>query len=356
MSGITDPFANRMVFFRIGWMNEYRGVTSNDSIQGGGAYVEEHGFGFEIFNFLPYQNNVYGWVMPGSSNRKRDANSNLPPSVSGGEFANVNLKRLGASSSDQSLTGVTVVWVATHPEGGAYVVGWYKNATVFMQPQEAPVGSKREHGGNIVGYVTTTKAPEAFLIPTDERAIQIPQRGKGNFGQSNMWYADDPANDTHRTIRQNVLDAIQNQELPASERRKLRETPRQHDVLKRQRVEQAAIVLVSDHYRELGYEVVSVERDNVGWDLEATLDSRKLLLEVKGLSGTNLSVELTPNEYAKMKEHTTAFRLCVVTEALETPSLSIFQFNPESGNWESGEPKLTLQIDEVISARCFAED
>ena len=353
MSNTLDPFDTRMVFFRVGWMDKYRGVTAKDTISGGGAYVEEHGFGFEAFNFLPFEGNVYGWVMPGSSSRTPDSSSNLPAALSGGEFANINLRRIGDSLSDESLSDVIVVWVATSPEGGAYVVGWYRNATVFMQPQEAPTGSEREHDGLTVGYVTTTKATDADLLPTDERVIQVPQRGKGNFGQSNMWYADDPSNTTHRELRQAIIDAIQDQTLPKPKRRGHRGTPRQHDVLKRQRVEKSAIETVSKHYVGLGYEVKSVEQDNVGWDLEATLDKRRLKLEVKGLSSSDLSVELTPNEYAKMNENRNTFRLCPVTNALAEPNLSIFQFNSESGRWESGEGRL-LTVTEVVSARCTA--
>lgn len=354
MSTTPDPFDVPMVFFRVGWMDKYRGVTAHDTITGGGAYVKEHDFGFEAFNYLPFDGNVYGWVMPGSSSQVPNPSSNLPPTLSGNAFANIKLRRIGASSADESLSNVIVIWVATSPEGGAYVVGWYQNATVLMQPQEAPTGSERKHDGMTVGYVTTAKATDAVLLPKDERVIQVPQRGEGNFGQSNMWYADDPLNPVHRELRQAVLDTIQDQPLPKPKRRSHRSTPRQHDVLKRQRVEKIAIETVAKHYVGLGYEVTSVERDNVGWDLEATLDKRKLKLEVKGLSGADIAVELTPNEYAKMNENRNAFLLCTVTNALADPQLVIFQFNSESGRWES-DNELPLMINEVISARCSVE-
>jgi len=355
MSEAIDPFDTKLIFFRVGWMDQYRGVTAQDTISGGGAFVKEHGFGFEAFNYLPFEGNVYGWVMPGSSSRVPSESSNLPTALSGGEFANINLGRIGDSATNESLVGVLVVWVATSPEGGAYVVGWYKNATVFMQPQEAPAGSERKHNGQPVGYVTTTKATEAVLLPKDERVIEVPQNGKGCFGQSNMWYADDRSNEDHRQLRQTVLDAVQDHVLPKAKRRTHRSTPRQHDVLLRQQVEKAAIETVTQQYDRLGYEVKSVERDNVGWDLEATLDNRALKLEVKGLSGSDLAVELTPNEFAKMKENRSTYRLCTVTDALTEPNLSIFQFNCESGVWESDDGQKQLEIDEIVSARCVAK-
>ena len=349
MNATLDPFSTRMVFFRVGWMDKYRGVTTKDTISGGGAYVETHGFGFEVFNYKPFNGNVYGWVMPG----RPGGAAKLSTEFSDNAFANINLPRIGDSDSDKSISDVIVVWVATSPEGGAYVVGWYRNATVFLQPQEAPEGSQREHDGKPIGYVTTAKASDAVLIPKDERVIEVPQRGKGNFGQSNMWYADDLNNGTHRELRQAMLDAIHDHDLPITKRRSRRSKPRQHDVLRRQQVEKVAIETTAEHYIGLGYEVKSVERDNVGWDLEATLDKRRLKLEVKGLSGSEIAVELTPNEYAKMNENRDSFRLCTVTSTLTEPELSIFQLNSESGNWESRDGR-SLTVNEGVSARCYA--
>jgi hypothetical protein len=50
-----DPFATPMILFRIAWMTRYQGMVSGDTPVGGGAYVAEHGFGHEIFNFQPFQ-------------------------------------------------------------------------------------------------------------------------------------------------------------------------------------------------------------------------------------------------------------------------------------------------------------
>ena len=36
---------------RTAWMDHYRGVTATDTPTGGGAWVKEHGFGHEAFNF-----------------------------------------------------------------------------------------------------------------------------------------------------------------------------------------------------------------------------------------------------------------------------------------------------------------
>ena len=63
--------------------------------------------------------------------------------------------------------------------------------------------------------------------------------------------------------------------------------------------------------------VNSFEKDNVGWDLEAVKNKEKLLIEVKGLSGNEVVSELTPNEYAQMKNNIVNYRICLVTNALD---------------------------------------
>jgi hypothetical protein len=55
----------------------------------------------------------------------------------------------------------------------------------------------------------------------------------------------------------------------------------------------------------MDYIIKNVEKDNVGWDLEAKpeIDGVSLCLEVKGLFGSELKVGLTPNEYRILIKH-----------------------------------------------------
>ena len=91
------------------------------------------------------------------------------------------------------------VFVATHPEGGRRIVGWYRNAKVFSQYQHYS-GKDRENltsqddwddYSDQVGYYACAKSNDVVLLTLDERldAPQVPN-GKGGFGQSNVWYAD----------------------------------------------------------------------------------------------------------------------------------------------------------------------
>lgn len=125
---------------------------------------------------------------------------------------------------------------------------------------------------------------------------------------------------------------------------------RQTDVFKRQLVETTAIKTVFEHYRNLGYDVISKEKDNIGWDLEAIKGKETLLLEVKGLSGSVTSVELSPNEYKHSKEKNTHYKLCIVTNALAKPTLEIFSFDMQIMHWVN-ERNEKLVIKEMIGAR-----
>lgn len=126
---------------------------------------------------------------------------------------------------------------------------------------------------------------------------------------------------------------------------------RQTDVFKKQKVEIAAIEKVIKYFESSDYIVISTEKDNVGWDLEATNMTGKLFLEVKGLSFNILSIELSPNEYKKSKEHPN-YKLCIVRNALSNPELCIFQYDSTNHTWKS-DTGIVLGIQERIAARVF---
>lgn len=81
------------------------------------------------------------------------------------------------------------------------------------------------------------------------------------------------------------------------------------------RVEQAAIRFVRDAYEQDGWTVVSVERENVGYDLRVTRPRREEHLEVKGTRGAEPSFIITAGEVRRMRADP-AVRLCMVADAL----------------------------------------
>lgn len=127
---------------------------------------------------------------------------------------------------------------------------------------------------------------------------------------------------------------------------------RQIDVFKKQQVEIAAIEATIKYFEALDYIIISKEKDNVGWDLEATNINETLLLEVKGLSGNISSIELTPNEYKNSKDKNTHYKLCIVTNALTQPTLEVFSYNVDENIWMN-DLNETLQTEERIGARMW---
>ncbi|MBU3214798.1 DUF3883 domain-containing protein [Clostridium estertheticum] len=116
----------------------------------------------------------------------------------------------------------------------------------------------------------------------------------------------------------------------------------------------AAVKKVTDYYKKLGYEVKSVEADNVGWDLEVIGKETLFRVEVKGTSGRNIAVDLTPNEYKHMNMllYKNSYRLAIVTEALTVSELYVFSFSEEKKEWVDDEGNI-LEIERIISAMCF---
>jgi hypothetical protein len=317
----------KIIFFNTGWMDFYQGI-SQDKIIGGGEHVETHGWGGEMLNFKIFRNRHYGYVQVGG---------------------NIKLDRLGAKPMESKLENVLVVWTAREPKnGGTYIVGWYKNATVFRQYQFAPKSSKRKWLEDEIGYFATAKTEDCKLLPKDERVVKVP-RGSQGMGQRNIWYGDN--NPDFIKLVQNYIN---NGVLPAKpSTRKIKSSPKQIDPLKRVEIETKAVQIVVDYYKQLGYDVTSFEKDNIGWDLTAINDSSELKLEVKGLSGSEAIAELTPNEYKSLKSNKHDYRLCIVTEVLTKPQLRIFAHSNETNQWSS-EDGTSVEFNEIISARVSA--
>ncbi|WP_332122606.1 protein NO VEIN domain-containing protein [Azorhizobium caulinodans] len=108
--------------------------------------------------------------------------------------------------------------------------------------------------------------------------------------------------------------------------------------------------------------VSSVEKDNVGWDLNVVAPTGAVLkVEVKGLSGRDVVVELTPNEYEKMKDpaHRADYVIYIVTEAGTSGARShIFRYNAEISKakeliWVACDGR-QLKIQDRVAARLSA--
>jgi hypothetical protein len=170
-----------LVFFNIGWLDD-------DSIQGGGEYVNELGYGAEMYNFREYEGKVYGYVAVGRGNDKQKPPANNRWDV---PMKNMGIEKLGASKYAPSIGNIMVIWVATHPvEGEARIVGWYRTATVYrslQDPKDLPYRRRKGRDG-LCPYNVVAKSTDAILVPVEERNLVVP-RGKNGIGQCNVWYA-----------------------------------------------------------------------------------------------------------------------------------------------------------------------
>lgn len=336
-----DPLAVPMIFLRTTWMRFFSGDEQAKST-GGGKWVDEHGYGHEMFNFRPHDGRMYGYVRPVTGGSKK---------VNFDDGAGIKLERLGGGRKDGMREGVLAVWVAKRPKAaGTYIAGWYRNAIVYRKALPAPAGSDRSFNGKQFGYYVTADVDDARLLDVDQRVFRIPYEAKGRMGQSNVWYADALSNGD---FRRDVLRYVETLKPFTSKPKPVPTgTPKQLDTLRRIAIEEAAYRVVTEFYNvELHYAVKPVMRENLGWDLEATNQGQKLLLEVKGLSGSDLCIELTPNEFTQMQAKPLAYRLCVVTEALADPKLSIFSYCPATSDWRDGSNRV-LEIEKREGARC----
>jgi len=88
-------------------------------------------------------------------------------------------------------------------------------------------------------------------------------------------------------------------------------------------VETEAVSVVRKYYEDKGWKVISVESQNLGYDLLCIKEKEELHIEVKGTSSTHEQFILTRKEHKQMKTDP-KFLLCLVSDVLTTQKLSVF--------------------------------
>ncbi|OFX32381.1 MAG: hypothetical protein A2X08_00700 [Bacteroidetes bacterium GWA2_32_17] len=304
-------------------MKYYEGRANIDPPMSGAKYIKENKNkkGGEIYNFKNRKGKYYGYI----------------PNLNG-----IKIDNLGAKPSDEFIKNVIVVFCATHPvEKGMRIVGWYKNAIVHRNPQD---NSLMEWG-----YHIQTEALKAKLIDYNNRFCNIPN----TFGRCAVFYFSNHP-EKAETLNK-ILNYISNdgKSLYPVKTKIQSKLPRQNDINKRIQVEKKAISLATKYYSErYGINnVKSVEKDNMGWDLEIYTGTVILKVEVKGLSGNQLIVELTPNEYKAFDKKLGTYQLFIVTDALSKKSKSqVFTYQRKGNIWV-GNNRNELYVTEIMSAR-----
>lgn len=331
---------NPLLLFRIGYMQAYDG---KGEIKHGGAHVDEHGEGGEMWNFREESGRCYGYVMT------RD-------------FRGIDLSRVYPSKewrTNDELENVDVCFISKKDGIGQVVVGWYKNATVFHKNYRKRRGKPSKGDWQSIDYLCEVDATNAILLPEEKRSFVVPTHEKGMPGQSNIWYADSGTNEAKDLIH-DIRELMYGKVHDVTPFRAAKRVGREIDTAHILKVEVSAVTETIRYFEGKGYKVTSFEEDNLGWDLEVEKGKEKLCLEVKGHSGNTVQFELTPNEFAKLKEFCALYRVCVVRNALSTPDLKIFSplYEQEESRWvlveENGNERISLT--EKIAAKAASEN
>lgn len=319
---IYSESKSRILFANIGWMISYNGQTITDKITGGGAYsdIDKH----ESFNFQNLNKKCYGYLQPTGD---RIDLHRIDPTV---------------SQNEEYLDNVLVVWFATNPiVGGSWVVGWYKNATVYRECQKSKASQR-----NGYGYYVKADVANCTLLPVDDRIKPIPRQIKNYPGRSNIWYAD--TTDV-KTFKTDVISYIRNYK---SLNRKHHKSFATVSTEARTRIEQAAIKVVWKFYEGRGYRITDVQSKNYGWDLEATNGRHRLFLEVKGQGNHEPYIRISRNEnkYEQLVKNKGKYRLCVVMDSLNKADIYVFlPLNDDKWVCEDDD-SVELKISEQVAA------
>jgi Protein NO VEIN, C-terminal len=320
----------KILLCNISWMKEYCG-TLNDKPRHGGKYVDENGFGHEAINFQPHDGFVYGYVQLRSRT--------------------INISRLDNEAGDNA-EDVLVVWRA-RSSSGSVIVGWYKHATVFRKVQPPIEGRSFSHNGQVIKpeWIIRAKANDAFVIPADQRFFDVPVTQKGFGSQTFVSFldSDEPKVAEFKSRLIPYIEQVEKRIFAAPHRGKRGSM----DQVRKLKIEMAAIHAVADYYTNRGYDVVSVEKDNLGYDLIVKKQNETLHVEVKGTSGTQeniVTVNLSPNEYQKSQSHKRRYRICIATNCPDDPAVYEFIWSQPTQTWESEITGTSLELKEITSA------
>lgn len=171
----------RVLFCNVAWMKYYDGISEDDKPINGGKYIDENGEGSEIYNFTMYDDNNFHGFVETKSNKGRQNQ--------------LHIERLeGVSEDAEEADNVLVIWVAKDPaRGKSYIVGWYKNATVFRNYY---------YDEDLCPKNIYANAKDCVLLPMNKRQKIVPRAGRDGylygFGRANVWFGkkgDEKANE-----------------------------------------------------------------------------------------------------------------------------------------------------------------
>jgi hypothetical protein len=269
-------------------MKRYKGSAADDEKPiGGGSYTRKN-VGAEVFNFLPVEGKLRGFFQP-----------------SGGK---VRLERIEPGFRGDALDGVLLIFVARNPNGGGqYIVGWYRDATLFRQPRSSPWGEN-------FPYVAEAAEDRGKLLPESRRLHRIPT-GRGALGQANVWYPCDENGQEKADLGwvdealryvDGVADALesetQSEVTLTAEMGIERDAGFQSNPQIRTAIETYAMKWALKRLTDLGLQPKDMHSTQC-YDFLCTQGGEHLFVEVKGTQANGRSVSLSLNEVKHALEH-----------------------------------------------------
>lgn len=188
---------NRVLFCNIAYMQHYDSICcKNDKPKNGGKYVTEHADAFEKNNFhISDDGNIYGFVETKYTGGYQNGFQNPKQ---------IHIEKIDNYFKDKDrIDDVTVIFCANNSKK-TVVIGWYEHAKVYR--------TRKKYQDRQYNIKTTSN--NAYLIPSNRRLKEIPRartnKQKIGFGQSNIWYANNP---NHQDFVHDILNYIKNEKL-----------------------------------------------------------------------------------------------------------------------------------------------
>ena len=168
---------DKVVFINLTEMDEYNSLEAN--LKGGGAFIEQNGYGHEVFNFQNDNGKCYGYTPP---------------------YGKINLPRISEAINRDALGSyvddVFVIFTCSRESEGRIVCGFYQHARVYAEPVNDERNTRiiEINGRRIFAeYNIVCNAADAVLISRDNRKKHLPH-SRGNqgigHGQKSVWYVD----------------------------------------------------------------------------------------------------------------------------------------------------------------------
>lgn len=309
---------SKVMIAKIAWSEAYSGGT----VYGRHAYLKEkskkrvhtrngktyfEAVGHETYNFLSYDKRCYGYIPPIGEDY-------VPPNPT-------------------DPKGWLVIFVAPYMGYGNYVaVGWYENATFEWNTKNGiRIYKKRPHDKNFpkdeenkdFTYCLKTNKKDAHLIKSSFRPLYTVKGGVAKHLGRTCIYLEGQKSVLERKHRIKLMTFVKNvveyddtkatKKIEISDKALNNFCPPPTEVKKE--IEDEAIRRAIAYY-EKEYNVKSVERENLGWDLTITHQKtgEELYIEVKGTSRTTYHFFLSRKENDKRKKYPKKWILFLVKD------------------------------------------